>query len=84
MPASLESIRREARIVPTPRDAGLQLDVTVIAYDNGVITCNGRIMNQDDNAAEGFLAAMTQIGEYLQVLRRSAAERTAIREGESR
>lgn len=48
MPASLESIRREMKIQPTPQDKGLVMTIEVTAYDNGIMMVNGRPVNWPD------------------------------------
>lgn len=46
MPATLKSIRENTDIGPTPEDKGLQMIITVKAYDNGLITVDDRPINQ--------------------------------------
>jgi len=46
MPATLKSIRENTDIGPTPEDKGLQMTITVKAYDNGLITVDDRPINR--------------------------------------
>ncbi len=46
MTATLKSIRAKTDIGPTPEDEGLQMTITVKAYDNGLVEVDGRPINQ--------------------------------------
>ena len=46
MPASLDSVRREVTIEPTPKGSGLQMPLMIKAYDSGMIEVNGRPISQ--------------------------------------
>jgi hypothetical protein len=45
MPATLKSIRENTDIGPTAEDKGLQMTITVTAYDNGLVQVDGRPIN---------------------------------------
>lgn len=56
MPASLDRIRKAMRVKRTAQDKGWQLNITVTAYDNGLIQVDGIPVNDRDtgpDAAEG-------------------------------
>lgn len=73
---SLESIRREVRIIPAPQNKGLTLTVTVTAYDSGMICVGGRHM-MNRNGDQGWLAAAGHVIELMKELHLRAAERVA-------
>jgi hypothetical protein len=59
MPASLDRIRESMTVQPTPRDKGLQLTLSLVAYDNGMIQLDGIPINvaPDYGNGEGWLGA---------------------------
>jgi len=73
MPASLERIRDEISIEPTPQDKGLTLTITVTAYDNGLVTVNGNPMSGDETLKWMGAAELTSM--HLREFRRQFEQR---------
>jgi hypothetical protein len=61
MPATNDRIRRTIKVERTRDDAGHKLTMEVVAYDNGVISVDGVIINNikrdKEPAAHGWLGA---------------------------
>ena len=80
MPAQLESIREKTAIGPTPEDKGLQMTITVTAYDNGLVQVDRRLINKalpsgGYDPGRGWLGAAEYIVLQLGELRRQATAR---------
>ena len=72
MPASLKRIRENMKVKPTARDKGLQLTITVVAYDNGIIEVDGVPMTSPD---AGWLDAAENVVVILNEFQRQSANR---------
>jgi hypothetical protein len=83
MPASMKSIRESTDIRLTPEDKGLQMTITVTAYDNGLVQVDGRPINQSApggyDQGHGWLGAAEHVTLKLSELRRQAAARQKTR-----
>jgi hypothetical protein len=80
MPATLKSIRENTSIKPTREDKGLQMTITVTAYDNGLVQVDGRPINESlrsggYDAAHGWLGAAEHVVLKLSEFRRQATAR---------
>jgi hypothetical protein len=80
MPATLKSVRAKTDIRPTPEDKGLQMTITVKAYDSGLVEVDGRPINQSlpsggYDQGHGWLGAAEHITLKLGELRRQATTR---------
>ncbi len=80
MPATLKSIREKTIIGQTPENKGLQMTITVTAYDNGLVQVDGRPINQalpsgGYDQGHGWLGAAEHIVLKLSELRRQANAR---------
>jgi hypothetical protein len=66
MAASLETVREKMKVEPTPENKGLILTLTITAYDNGVLSVDGRPVSVGDptlnwlSAHEVMSIAMTE------------------------
>jgi hypothetical protein len=56
MAASLETIREKMKVEPTRDDKGLNLTLIITAYDNGMVSVNGRPVERPDRAATWLYA----------------------------
>jgi len=72
MPLSLNRLRGSMKVAPTARDKGLKLTLTVVAYDNGMVTVDGIPM---DTPASGWVDAAEALVTTLNEFRRRAAKR---------
>src|SRR5215471_8660986 len=86
--ASVESINRTLdRIVTvTPQDRGLKLTVELIAYDNGILDMDGRVLNDRNGEGmvpggsnEAWIAASEVFAMYLRYFARQVRERANAR-----
>jgi hypothetical protein len=83
MPASLDSIRKTMDVQPTPQDKGLTMTVKVTAYDNGMISLDGRPINHfisdPDPQSHGWLGVtevlVIQLGEFRRQVQTRQAEK---------
>jgi hypothetical protein len=87
MPATLKSIRENTDIGPTPEDKGLQMTITVTAYDNGLVQVDGRPINQSlpsggYDQGHGWLGAAEHVVLKLGEFRRQATARQKKRLGQ--
>jgi hypothetical protein len=74
MPASLETIRDKMNVEQTPDNKGLTLNLTVSAYDSGMVSINGRPVQRPDRTAS-WLYANEVIGIYLAEFYQQFAQR---------
>ena len=74
MPASLKRIRENMKVKPTARNKGLQLTISVVAYDTGMIEVDGVPMTTPE---AGWIDAAENVVCILNEFRRQAARRTA-------
>jgi hypothetical protein len=72
MPASLKRIRENIKVKPTARDKGLELNMKVVAYDNGLIEVDGVPMTSPE---AGWLDAAENVLTILNEFQRQAAKR---------
>ena len=71
MAYTIESIRKELDVSVTERDRGLIMTLKVVAYDNGMITVNERVINSPgSDPATAWLGANEVIGGHLSAFRR--------------
>lgn len=77
MPASLIRIRNSMKVAPTPRDKGLKLTLTVVAYDNGMIEVDGIPMSAPPES--GWVDAAEVLVTTLNEFRRQAAKRKPLK-----
>ena len=77
MPATLKRVRESMKVRPTARNKGLQLTLTITAYDNGMIAVDGIPTNvePDYDPALGWLSAVETIGITLNEFRNQVATR---------
>ncbi len=77
MPGGLDRIRKTMKVTPTPRDKGLELDLRVVAYDNGMVEVDGVPVNDGPpfDQGEGWLGAVEIAVSTLNELRRQAETR---------
>jgi hypothetical protein len=82
MPASLERIRKNMQVRPTPRDKGLELVIHVVAYDSGMIEFNGVPINEGPpyDMGHGWLGAAENAILTLGEFRRQARKRQQSRD----
>jgi hypothetical protein len=73
MPASLSRVRKSMKVAPTPRDKGLKLTLTVVAYDNGMVEVDGVPMASRES---GWVDAAEMLIVTLNEFRRRALKRT--------
>jgi hypothetical protein len=57
MPVTIDGVRKLLDVEPTREDKGLTLTVKVTAYDNGLVTINGRPLRVERDLGLGLLAA---------------------------
>lgn len=75
MPATLRRIRENMKVKPTARNKGLQLTITVVAYDDtGMVMVDGVPMTTPE---AGWIDAAENVVCILNEFRRQAAKRTA-------
>lgn len=78
MAYTIESIRKELDVSVTERDRGLIMTLKVVAYDNGMITVNERVINSPgSDPATAWLGANEVIGGHLSAFREKFVERNA-------
>lgn len=53
MPVSKKWLSENAPVRPTPKGAGVQLDLHITAMDNGIVTINGTPINGNARLAGG-------------------------------
>jgi prevent-host-death family protein len=84
MTPTLKSFREEADIRPTPEDRGLQLTVTITAYDKGLIQVSRKTGHRVIDAKDGWLGVAEYITLQLRELQRQSAARQEKKEKEER
>lgn len=63
---------KESVITPTPKDKGMQMTVTVTAYDNGILMVGERVIDEPDGWPGAAEVVMRQLRElHRATLRRS-------------
>jgi hypothetical protein len=78
MAYTMESIRKELDVAVTERDRGLIMTLKVVAYDNGMITVNERVINSPgSDPARAWLGANELMGGHLSAFREKFVERNA-------
>jgi hypothetical protein len=83
LPASIDSIRRdmEGHVQPTKQDKGLEFNLKITAYDNGMVSVNGRPINHfitdPDPGSHGWLGAAEVVVISLGEFRRRVMQRRA-------
>jgi hypothetical protein len=77
MPGTLDRIRKEMMVEPTPRDKGLTLTLHVTAYDNGMIEVDGVPINESPhyNQGHGWLGAAEIVIATMSEFRRQVEKR---------
>jgi hypothetical protein len=77
MPASLDRIRESMTVKSTPKDKGLQLTLSLVAYDNGMIQLDGIPINTspDYDSVDGWLGAVEVAVTTINEFRRQAQAR---------
>ena len=77
MPASLDRIRESMTVKSTPKDKGLQLTLSLVAYDNGMIQLDGIPINAapDYDSVDGWLGAVEVAAATINEFRRQAQAR---------
>ena len=80
MPTSLERIRASMKVGPTAQQAGLALNLRLIAYDNGMVQLDGIPLNDkvDDDQATGWLGAneiiIATVNEFYRQVKKRQSE----------
>jgi hypothetical protein len=82
MPASLDSIRKEVPVEETPERVGLQITLTITAYDNGLVKVGKRPISQrlpggDYETGSGWIGAAEYVTSCLAELQRRVVRRQA-------
>ena len=77
MPASLDRIRESMTVQPTPKNKGLQLTLSLVAYDNGMIQLDGIPINAspDYDDVDGWLGATEVAVATINEFRRQVTRR---------
>jgi hypothetical protein len=80
MPVTTNGVRTLLRVAPTPKDKGLTATFEVTAYDNGLVTLNGRPMGRkqplpEAEAAIGLLASVESVAAQMSEFYRLVQER---------
>ncbi|TDC59426.1 hypothetical protein E1258_18010 [Micromonospora sp. KC207] len=77
MPASIDRIRKHWKVKPSKQDKGLELTITVVAYDNGLVQVDGVLINSTPNPdpGEGWLVAAETVTSTLVEFRKDAIKR---------
>jgi hypothetical protein len=72
MPVTIDGVRKLLDVQPSPEDKGLTLTIKVTAYDNGVVTINGRPLRVERDLGLGLVAAVehtaAQLGEFYRLV----------------
>jgi hypothetical protein len=80
MPVTIDGVRKLLKVEPSPEDKGLTLTVKVTAYDNGVVTINGRPLRVENDLALNLLAASehtaAHLGEFYRLVQQRRADST--------
>jgi hypothetical protein len=78
MPVTIDGVRKLLKVEPSPEDKGLTLTVRVTAYDNGVVTINGRPLRVERDLGLGLLAASehtaAHLGEFYRLVQQRRAD----------
>ena len=72
MPARLPRIRENMKVKPTARNKGLELNVKVVAYDNGMVEVDGVPMTTPE---AGWIDAAENVVTILNEFRRQSDKR---------
>ena len=77
MPASLNRIRESMAVKTTAKDKGLQLTLSLVAYDNGMIQLDGIPINAapDYDDVDGWVGAVEVAVATINEFRRQAVAR---------
>jgi hypothetical protein len=75
MAASLKTVREKMDVEPTRDNKGLVCTIRVTAYDNGLISVDGRVINDPSDPTLGWLGAGEVIGMALTEFYRQVSKR---------